>query len=99
MFFMQLPPVLPITTEEGSTKGVPLADVNNGYLGKIVIFRNGDVKLLIGDVYFDIQIGTQTSCLQEVVYLSPEEKKAFVMGNIKNRTIVTPDVEDILNSE
>merc|ERR1712137_737549 len=57
LVFFQLPSVLPVA-EEGKNVPTPVKDLPGGYLGKLVVYRSGKVKLKIGDILFDVDIGT-----------------------------------------
>ena len=98
MMFMQLPSVLPIM-EEDTAKPLPVRDLPSGYIGKLLVYRSGKVKMKLGNILFDVSIGTPSTSLQHVAYISPEEQKALVLGTIKQRTIVTPSIDDLLSPE
>lgn len=98
MMFMQLPSVLPIIQDE-STQPLPVRDLPSGYIGKLLVYRSGKVKMKLGNILFDVSIGTPSTSLQHVAYISPEEQKALVLGTIKQRTIVTPSIDDLLSPE
>lgn len=95
--FVQLPAVLPIT-KESETEPIPVRDLPSGYLGKLMVYRSGKVKMKIGDILFDVSIGTKSTCLQHVAHISTKDKTAMILGTIKQRTVVTPNIEDLLNN-
>merc|ERR1712137_219278 len=98
MMFMQLPSVLPVVKED-NLESIPVRDMPSGYIGKLLVYRSGKVKMKLGNILFDVSIGTPSTSLQHVAYISPEEQKALVLGTIKQRTIVTPNIEDLLTPE
>lgn len=103
----------PIKQENGvsSTKAtsnpdkVTLADLPEGYLGKIQVRKSGKCQLRLGDEYFDIELGTQVGFLQDVasVKTNPDVAKVndksvtvgdiTMLGHIKptHRVVMTPD--------
>ena len=96
--FMQLPNVLPVTAD-GKSEPIPVRDLPSGYLGKLLVYRSGKVQMKIGDILFDVNIGTASTCHQQVAFISAEEKKATILGSIKQRTVVTPNIEHLLSDE
>ena len=96
--FMQLPSVLPVTTEHGE-EPIPVRDLPSGYLGKMLVYRSGKVQMKVGDILFDVDIGAASTCLQQVAYISPKEKKAMILGALKQRTVVTPNIDSLFSDE
>lgn len=94
--FMQLPSVLPVVEDESTNKLIPISELPSGYLGKMIVYRSGKVQMKIGDILFDVDQGTTSSCHQEVAQISLKENKLFVLGSVKNRTVVTPNMEELL---
>jgi DNA-directed RNA polymerase III subunit RPC4 len=97
MMFMQLPAALPMIGEDD--QAIKVGDLPSGYIGKMLVYRSGKVQMKIGDILFDVSIGTPSSCLQQVACISPEDRKAYILGTIKERTIVTPNIEHLLSQE
>jgi DNA-directed RNA polymerase III subunit RPC4 len=93
---VQLPPTLPVADAENSTTALHPADLPEGYLGKILIYKSGKVKLRVGDVLFDMSMGTATACYQQVVCIDEENKQALALGNVSVRTLVTPDLDSLI---
>jgi DNA-directed RNA polymerase III subunit RPC4 len=74
MFLFQLPKSLPlprrsssIVERKGKATGKELMEGSNlqqlpqGYLGKMLIYKSGKIKMKLGDVMFDVS--AQPSCL------------------------------------
>ncbi|XP_049283057.1 DNA-directed RNA polymerase III subunit RPC4 [Anopheles funestus] len=57
-------------------------DLAEGYIGKIIRYRSGKVKLKLGDIMFDIDLGMDTGFLQELVSINTNQAERN--GNIIN---------------
>lgn len=77
-----------------------LQDVSEGLLGKIVIYKSGKSKLLIGNNRFDLQMGPNAGFLQDVmsVPLNTETKHGAMinLGSLEGNVIVTPEWNTLL---
>lgn len=47
-----------VTTSEASTKGCNLEDLPGGYMGKMLIYKSGAVKLKLGETLYDVSPST-----------------------------------------
>ncbi|RLN25574.1 DNA-directed RNA polymerase III subunit RPC4-like isoform X1 [Panicum miliaceum] len=111
MFLFQLPKSLPlprrssnIVERKGKGKevkeGSNLQQLPQGYLGKMLVFKSGKIKMKLGDVMFDVNPGAESRMPQHVVALNTREKHCCLLGEIENRhVIVTPDVDSLLNDK
>lgn len=78
MLFLQFPTNLPLVNrsassvgssstvgkkEHGAMKGCKLEDLSAGYMGKIMVYKSGKVKMNLGDVLFDVSAQTQCSSM------------------------------------
>ena len=79
-----------------------LADLSEGYLGKIQIRKSGRTQLVMGGAsnHMNIDLGTQVGFLQDLVAVNIPEQAAeqsseppdmTVIGHIKHRLVVAPD--------
>ena len=85
-----------------------LADLPEGYIGKVQIRRSGRTQLKIGEELFDIDLGTQVGFLQDLVAVdlgedASEDQKGVhgnmtVLGHVKHRMVITPDWDQLLNT-
>ncbi|KAJ3669063.1 hypothetical protein LUZ60_011013 [Juncus effusus] len=109
MFFFQLPSVLPYTgnTSEASSssnnnsknakKGCKLNELpGGGYVGKMLVYKNGKVKMKWGDALYDVNPGSDCKFAQDVVAVN--QKQFAVIGQLGKRVIVTPDVDSMMDS-
>ncbi|KAG2593470.1 uncharacterized protein LOC120676336 [Panicum virgatum] len=112
MFLFQLPKSLPlprssnIVERKGRATGKEVKEGSNlqqlpqGYLGKMLVYKSGKVKMKLGDVMFDVNPGAESRMTQHVVALNTQEKHCCLLGEIENRhVIVTPDVDSLLNDK
>ncbi|CAL4953322.1 unnamed protein product [Urochloa decumbens] len=111
MFLFQLPKSLPlprrssnIVERKGKATGKEVKEGSNlqqlpqGYLGKMLVYKSGKIKMKLGDVMFGVNPGAESRMPQHVVALNTQEKHSCLLGEIENRhVIVTPDVDSFLN--
>ncbi|PKI38980.1 uncharacterized protein LOC116215905 [Punica granatum] len=110
MFFIQLPPSLPMmkrsASSEGeeitessksSRKGCKLDDLPAGFMGKMLVHRSGAIKLKLGDSLYDVSVGSNCVFAQDAVAMNIEDKHCCVVGELNKRAVVTPDVDSILD--
>uniref|UniRef100_A0A182Q487 DNA-directed RNA polymerase III subunit RPC4 n=1 Tax=Anopheles farauti TaxID=69004 RepID=A0A182Q487_9DIPT len=67
--------------EEGP-KYCTVRDLAEGCIGKIIRYRSGKVKLMLGEILFDISLGMDTGFLQELVSINTNQAERS--GNIIN---------------
>ncbi|CAO1942579.1 unnamed protein product [Urochloa humidicola] len=113
MFLFQLPKSLPlprrssnIVERKGKATGKEVKEGSNlqqlpqGYLGKMLVYKSGKIKMKLGDVMFDVNPGAESRMPQHVVALNTRERHSCLLGEIENRhVIVTPDVDSFLNDK
>ncbi|XP_039854827.1 DNA-directed RNA polymerase III subunit RPC4-like isoform X4 [Panicum virgatum] len=113
MFLFQLPKSLPLprrssniverkgrATGEEVKEGSNLQQLPQGYLGKMLVYKSGKVKMKLGDVMFDVNRGAESRMPQHIVALNTQEKHCCLLGEIEKRhVIVTPDVDSLLNDK
>lgn len=101
----QLPSVLPvpIRKDDGSTEVTPgtLADLQDGEIGELLVYKSGKVKLKLGTVLLDISAGTPTPFHQQLVAINcgEEEGHCVFLGDIKHRAICSYNIPQLLNPE
>ncbi|PAN06190.1 hypothetical protein PAHAL_1G245200 [Panicum hallii] len=82
----------------GSIHGCGLKELPGGFMGKILVFKSGKVKMTLGDVLFDVSAGSNCIFPQEVVAINTREKHCCGIGDIGKRAIITPDINSLLGS-
>ncbi|RLN07290.1 uncharacterized protein C2845_PM11G05810 [Panicum miliaceum] len=89
-----------------SIHGCGLKELPDGFMGKILVFKSGKVKMTLGDVLFDVKtidycmVSAGSNCMfpQEVVAINTREKHCCSIGDIGKRAIITPDINSLLGS-
>ncbi|KAJ0030666.1 hypothetical protein Pint_13476 [Pistacia integerrima] len=116
MFFLQLPPTMPMkkrsTTGEGQEatgsskphggkrtmeKTCSLDELPAGFMGKMLVYKSGAVKLKLGDTLYDVTPGLDCMFAQDVVAINKAEKYCCIVGELDKRAILTPDVDSVLS--
>ncbi|KAF5481734.1 hypothetical protein F2P56_002365 [Juglans regia] len=117
MFFLQLPPIMPMIKRSATADGREVTDSSRlpgdvhvikkacsfdelpaGFMGKMLVYRSGAIKLKIGDTLYDVSPGMDCVSAQNVVAINTAEKHCCVVGELNKHATVTPDVDSILNS-
>lgn len=116
LFIFQLPDALPgHGTESEPADSAESQDPNQtqenlctmhnleeGKIGRLVRYRSGKMKLLLGDSKFDIDLGIDPNLLQEVVstQINKSERSGQVinLGQISAKLSAVPDWEFMLNN-
>ncbi|KAM7474319.1 hypothetical protein LguiB_021562 [Lonicera macranthoides] len=84
----------PLKGAGSSTKTCSLNELPPGYMGKMLVYRSGAVKLKLGDTLYDVSLGLDSVFAQDVVAINMEEKKhCCVLGELNKRATIIPDVE------
>uniref|UniRef100_A0A182JDW8 DNA-directed RNA polymerase III subunit RPC4 n=1 Tax=Anopheles atroparvus TaxID=41427 RepID=A0A182JDW8_ANOAO len=71
-----------VSKVEEEPKYCTVRDLDEGRVGKILRYRSGKVKLLLGNIMFDISLGMDTGFLQELVSINVNQTERS--GNIIN---------------
>ncbi|CAN6231788.1 unnamed protein product, partial [Urochloa humidicola] len=74
-----------------------LKELPGGFMGKMLVYKSGKVKMTLGDVLFDVS-SKNHKVLQDVVAINTREKHCCGLGEIEKRAIVTPDIDSLLGS-
>ncbi|XP_057952251.1 DNA-directed RNA polymerase III subunit rpc4-like [Malania oleifera] len=80
-----------------SGKGCKLEELSGGYLGKMLVYKSGAVKLKLGGVLYDVSPGSDCIFAQDVVAINTNEKHCCCLGDLDKRAVITPDVDFLLN--
>ncbi|XVE56405.1 hypothetical protein DITRI_Ditri04bG0006200 [Diplodiscus trichospermus] len=81
-----------------SNTGHKLEELPGGYMGKILVYKSGAVKLKLGETLYDVSPGSDCAFAQDVAALNTTEKQCCVIGKLGKRVVVTPDITSVLNS-
>ena len=66
-------------------------------VGKLV-FESGAVKLQMGDVLLDVAAGTPCQFRQEVASINAREGHFVFLGDVAQRVVCSPNVEQLIRS-
>ncbi|KAF7154422.1 hypothetical protein RHSIM_Rhsim01G0044200 [Rhododendron simsii] len=117
MFFLQLPPNMPMVKPSPKIEGREIASSSKpskgagqpektctldelpaGFMGKMLVYKSGAVKLKLGDTIYDVSAGLDSVFAQDIVAINTEEKQCCILGELSKRTVITPDVDAVLSS-
>ncbi|KAH7519270.1 uncharacterized protein LOC107424091 isoform X2 [Ziziphus jujuba] len=78
-------------------KSRALGELPEGFMGKMLVYRSGAIKLKLGDTLYDVSSGMDCGFAQDVVAINNAEKHCCIIGELNKRIILTPDVDSILS--
>lgn len=81
-----------------SGKACGLDELPAGFMGKMLVYKSGAVKLKLGDILYDVSAGLNCDFAQDVVAINTEEKHCCIVGELNKRAILIPDVDSILEN-
>uniref|UniRef100_A0A453HCN1 DNA-directed RNA polymerase III subunit RPC4 n=1 Tax=Aegilops tauschii subsp. strangulata TaxID=200361 RepID=A0A453HCN1_AEGTS len=81
-----------------SVNGCKLKDLPGGLMGKLLVYKSGKVKMLLGDALFDVSAGLDCTFAQEAVAINTYKKHCCSLGEVNKRAIVTPDIDYLVDS-
>ncbi|TVU15726.1 hypothetical protein EJB05_39264, partial [Eragrostis curvula] len=81
-----------------SVHGMKLKDLPGGFMGKMLVYKSGKVKMKIGDTIYDVSAGSNCMFVQEVAAMNIREKHCCTLGEVSKRAVVTPDIDYLLGS-
>ncbi|KAL1566964.1 hypothetical protein AAHA92_02497 [Salvia divinorum] len=79
-------------------KDTSLEELPEGYMGKMLVYKSGAVKLKLGDIMYDVSPGTVCSCHQNVMAVNITDKQCCNLGEPNMTAVVTPDIDSLLSS-
>ncbi|XP_061369038.1 uncharacterized protein LOC133311921 isoform X2 [Gastrolobium bilobum] len=83
------------TVSRDPTNRSNMEDLPSGYMGKMLVFKSGAIKLKLGETLFDVSPGLNCDFAQNVVAMNTTQKHCCVLGEISKRVVVTPDLDSI----
>mmetsp|Transcript_23673 Transcript_23673/g.55223 ORF Transcript_23673/g.55223 Transcript_23673/m.55223 type:complete len:318 (-) Transcript_23673:132-1085(-) len=103
IIFIQLPACLPELQDpddevrrDGGDEDKTLNRLPDGILGKLRIHKSGKVRLDVSGVPFCVDQGCETYFQQDLVCVCPLANEMVNVGPIKQRMVVTPDIDEML---
>ncbi|XP_010533037.1 PREDICTED: uncharacterized protein LOC104808893 [Tarenaya hassleriana] len=112
MLFMQLP-TAPMfkqlsTSEQNENKpdmeagakekACGLKELPKGFMGKMIVYKSGAVKLKLGDVLYDVNPGLKCEFAQDVMAINSAEKQCCLIEKVHKHAVLTPDIDYMLNN-
>ncbi|KOM26836.1 hypothetical protein LR48_Vigan325s000800 [Vigna angularis] len=75
-----------------------LKDLPSGFMGKMLVYKSGKIKLKLGNTLYDVSSGMNCGFSQDVVAINTAEKNVCTIGEISKHATVTPDIDDIVDN-
>ncbi|KAL5812633.1 hypothetical protein ACOSQ3_027583 [Xanthoceras sorbifolium] len=72
-----------------------LDGLSGGYMGKLLVYKSGAVKLRLGDTLYDVSPGSDGSFAQDISAINTKEKNCCVLGQVGTRAVVVPDIDSL----
>lgn len=91
-------PPLKDATGSSITKACNFNELPTSFMGKMLVYKNGAVKLKLGDHLYNVSGGLDCSFAQDVVAMNTEEKHCCNIGEVNKRAIIAPDISSILDN-
>nr|GMC65772.1 DNA-directed RNA polymerase III subunit RPC4-like isoform X2 [Ipomoea batatas] len=74
-----------------------MEELPGGYMGKMLVYKSGAVKLKLGNILYDVSPGVGCSSAQEVVAINTVDKTCCKLGGIYKHAVVIPDIDSLLD--
>lgn len=71
-----------------------LAGLPSGFLGKLRVYKSGKVRMVLGDVEYDVSTGMTCNFLQEAIAV--DNGHLYQLGEISKRMVCFPVVQELL---
>ncbi|KAK9142953.1 hypothetical protein Syun_012353 [Stephania yunnanensis] len=75
-------------------KGCNLEELKPGFMGKMLVYKSGAVKMKLGKSIYDVSPGSSCIFPQDVAAINTKEMQCCIMGELNKRAILTPDMND-----
>ncbi|KAJ0969325.1 hypothetical protein J5N97_022202 [Dioscorea zingiberensis] len=76
-------------------KGCTLKELPAGFMGKLLVYTSGAIKLKLGETLFDVSPGSDCVFAQDVAAISTEMMQCCIIGELGPRAIVMPNVDSL----
>eukprot|EP00268_Persea_americana_P052664 TRINITY_DN5905_c0_g3_i3.p1 TRINITY_DN5905_c0_g3~~TRINITY_DN5905_c0_g3_i3.p1 ORF type:complete len:331 (-),score=82.52 TRINITY_DN5905_c0_g3_i3:192-1184(-) len=87
----------PPTRNNTSETACSMKDLPAGFIGKMLVYKSGAVKMKLGDIIFDVSPGMNVNFSQDVAAINVKEKHFCLLGDLDKRAVVTPDVDSLID--
>ncbi|KAL5149359.1 DNA-directed RNA polymerase III subunit RPC4 [Glycine soja] len=75
-----------------------LNELSSGFMGKMLVYKSGAIKLKLGDTLYDVSSGMKCACAQDLVAINTAQKHCCTIGEISKRVSITPDIDAIIDN-
>ncbi|XP_046808652.1 uncharacterized protein LOC111679895 isoform X2 [Lucilia cuprina] len=93
-------PANPSERKKKPVKANVLKKMEEGQVGRLIRYKSGKAKLVLGETYFDLDMGMETGFLQDLMSIScnRDERSGNMinLGPIQAKITATPDWEQLL---
>lgn len=69
-----------------------------GFMGKLLVYESGAVKMKLGDILLDAVPGSECVFAQDVAAINSVTKQCCFLGDINKRITLVPDVDSLLEN-
>ncbi|RZB55307.1 hypothetical protein D0Y65_044921 [Glycine soja] len=75
-----------------------LNELSSGFMGKMLVYKSGAIKLKLGNTLYDVSSGMNCACAQDLVAVNTAQKHCCTIGEISKHVTITPDVDAIIDN-
>ncbi|RDX86711.1 DNA-directed RNA polymerase III subunit RPC4, partial [Mucuna pruriens] len=79
-------------------KPCKLNELPPGFMGKMLVYKSGAIKLKLGNTLYDVSPGMTCAFAQDVVAINTAQKHCCTIGEISKHVVITPDIDAILDN-
>ncbi|CAG8741918.1 12870_t:CDS:2 [Ambispora leptoticha] len=81
------------------TDEIKIEPISEGRIGTFLVYKNGDIKLKIGEIIYDIFPASDVAFPQTAVVIDTDEetKGIYEMGNITKQWLIAPNIETLFS--
>ncbi|KAF8412965.1 hypothetical protein HHK36_000937 [Tetracentron sinense] len=83
---------------DGDEKCCSLEELPAGFMGKMMVYKSGAIKLKLGETLYDVSPGSDCMFAQDVAAINTKDKSCCILGELNKRAVVTPNVDSLLNT-
>lgn len=73
-----------------------LNELPSGFMGKMLVYKSGAIKLKLGDTLYDVSSGMNCTFAQDLVAINTAQKDCCTIGEINKHVTITPDIDAIV---
>ncbi|KAH1140944.1 hypothetical protein GLYMA_12G006000v4 [Glycine max] len=82
-------------SQEATKSKSALEELPRGYMGKMLVYKSGAIKLKLGETMFDVSPGSNSVSVQDIVAVNTAQKQCCNLGELRKRVVVVPDLDSI----